>query len=449
MRQKSNLQMSLFMPISNTQIGKELEQMSRILDDTPGLLQVVYDDLVKSKRTDTGRSGLTAEQVLRSALLKQYRQLSYAELAFHLDDSTTFRRFARLEMGQYPSKSILQENIKAISEQTWEEIHRNLVGYAVKNKMEKGRKIRLDSTAIETDIHHPTDSTLLADGIRIITRWLKAGKTLAPVPAYHYSNHNRVVKKRELTILNSRKEAVRKAAYQDLLHYAEAVVGYALPAIGQLRLYHGYYLPKAQDLAAKLERAVDLLGKVIDQTRRRVIHGEKVPASEKIVSLFEDHSDIIVKGQRDTTYGHKVFLTGGASTLILDCLIESGNPADSDQYQNLLKRHEEILGRMPRQVTADGGFASKDNLVFAKENHVKDAVFAKRRGLSVLAMAKSQWVYKRLRNFRAGIEAGISTLKRAFGLTRCTWSGWAGFKQYVWSSIVSYNLLAMARIRMA
>ena len=223
MRQKRNPQMSLFMTNVSTKIGKELEQMSRILDDTPDLLQVVFDDLVKSKRADTGRQGLTAEQVLRCALLKQYRQLSYDELAFHLDDSAAFRRFARLEMGQYPCKSILQDNIKAISEPVWEDIHRLLVGYAVAHKIEKGRKVRLDSTAIETDIHHPTDSTLLADGIRIVTRWLKAGKTLSPAPDYHYSNHNRVVKKRVMTILNSRKETTRKTVYQDLLHYAEVV----------------------------------------------------------------------------------------------------------------------------------------------------------------------------------------------------------------------------------
>lgn len=449
MRQKRNPQLNLFMTVANTQIGRELEQMSRVLDDTPGLLQVIFDDLVKAKRADTGRQGLTAEQVLRCAVLKQYRQLSYEELAFHLDDSAAFRRFARLEMGKYPRKSILQENIKAISEQSWEEIHQLLIGYAVKHKIEKGRKIRIDSTAIETDIHHPTDSTLLADGIRIITRWLGAGKALSPAPSYRYSDHNRVVKKRVMTILNSRKEKIRKAAYQDLLHYAGRVVNYALPAIAELRAYQGLEFLSAQGIAAKLERAVELLDKVIDQTRRRVINGEKVPAPEKVVSFFEEHSDIIVKGQRDTTYGHKVFFTGGVSTLILDCLIEPGNPADSHRYSMLLERQQRLLGRMPRQVSADGGFASKDNLDFAKANQVKDAVFAKRRGLSVLAMAKSQWVYKRLRNFRAGIEAGISVLKRAFGLERCPWSGWAGFKQYVWSSVVSYNLLAMARTRLS
>jgi len=130
-------------------------------------------------------------------------------------------------------------------------------------------------------------------------------------------------------------------------------------------------------------------------------------------------------------------------------MIERGNPADSDRYQHLLERHAEQFGRMPRQVSADGAFASRENLAFAKGHEVNDAVFAKKRGLSVLEMAKSSWVYKMLRNFRAGIEAGISTLKRAFGLDRCTWSGWDGFKQYVWSSIVSYNLLVLARIRLA
>ena len=116
-------------------------------------------------------------------------------------------------------------------------------------------------------------------------------------------------------------------------------------------------------------RAIRILGKVIDQTDRRVFKGESVPASEKIVSFFEDHTDIIVKKRRDTEYGHKVFLSGGASTMILGCLIVRGNPADTDQYQSLLGQHKAWYGRMPRQVSADGGFASKENLAFAKRPH--------------------------------------------------------------------------------
>ena len=452
MRRKFNAQSSLFTATSNNPIARELEQISRILDETPRLLDLVYRDLVGTKRHDTGRLGLNAEQVLRCAVLKQYRQLSYEELAFHLDDSSAFRGFSRLEMGQYPCKSILQDNIKSLREETWEAIHEEIIGYARREGIETGRKIRVDSTVVETDIHHPTDSTLLLDGIRVITRWLACGKELRPQPGYVFSDHRRVAKKRTLTILNAKKEAIRKAAYRDLLAYAERVAGYAEAAIPELRSFQGSD-PRdtlaARALADRLERAVGLLGKVIDQTRRRVLNNEKVPASEKIVSFFEEHTDILVKGGRDTLYGHKVFLSGGASTLILDCLIERGNPADSDRYRPLLQRHEERFGRMPRQVAADGGFASQDNLRFAKEHQVRDAVFAKKRGLSVPEMAKSRWVYKMLRNFRAGIEAGISCLKRAFGLERCSWSGWGGFKQYVWSSIVSYNLLVMARIQLA
>jgi len=260
------------------------------------------------------------------------------------------------------------------------------------------------------------------------------------------------VKKRAMTILNARKERVRQKAYRDLLRYGGLVKQYGVVAMAELASYEGHDLTdsfKGRELARRLERAIGLLVKVMDQTERRVLKGETVPASEKVVSFFEDHTDIIVKGGRDSEYGHKVFVSGGASTMILGCLIVRGNPADSDQYPVLLEQHRQWYDKMPRQVTADGGFASRQNLIFAKGNGVKDAVFAKRRGLSVLEMAKSNWVYQKLRNFRAGIEAGISSLKRAFGLDRCVWSGWEGFKRYVWSSIVSYNLLVLARIRLA
>lgn len=451
MRQKFNPQPNLFATMARNKIAQELKQISQVLDATPTVLDLAYQDLIRSARPTTGREGMTAEQVLRCAILKQYRQLTYEELAFHLEDSDSFRGFSRLEMGQYPCKSILQENIKALREETWEAIHREIIGYAKEEKIETGRKVRIDATCVETDIHHPTDSTLLADGVRIITRWLAEGKELSPTPRYLYSDHRRVVKKRVLTILNAKKEKVRQDAYRDLLVYAGKVREYALSAIPELHNHQGRELADlfaGKVLAEKLARAVGILEKVMDQTDRRVFKGEKVPASEKVVSFFEEHTDIIVKKKRETEYGHKIFLTGGSSTMILDCLIVRGNPADSEQYEAMLERQKKQYGRMPRQVSADGGFASKNNLAFAKKHGVKDAAFAKKRGLSVLDMAKSVWVYKALRNFRAGIEAGISTLKRAFGLDRCTWKSWEGFGRYVWSSIVSYNLLVLARIKL-
>ena len=451
MRYKFNPQLNIFTTMARNQIAKELREISKVLDANPKVVELAFQDLTRSARPTTGREGMTAEQVLRCAILKQYRQLTYEELAFHLEDSDAFRSFARLDMGQYPCKSILQQNIKALREETWEAIHREIIGYAKQENIESGRKVRIDATAVETDIHHPTDSSLLADGVRIITRWLAEGKELTPTPGYKYCDHRRAVKKRVMLILNAKKETIRLCAYKDLLVYAGKVREYAVAAIPELYAHKGQDISDlfaGRVLAEQLERAIGILGKVIDQTDRRVFKNESVPASEKVVSFFEDHTDIIVKKRRETEFGHKVFLTGGVSTMILDCLILRGNPADSEQYVPMLERHRELYGRMPRQVSADGGFAAKDNLANAKKQGVKDAVFAKKRGLSVLDMAKSTWVYKMLRNFRAGIEAGISVLKRAFGLDRCTWKGWEGFGRYVWSSIVSYNLLVLARTKL-
>lgn len=202
----------------------------------------------------------------------------------------------------------------------------------------------------------------------------------------------------------------------------------------------------ARILADELEQRLSSFRNVINQTQRRVLQGERVPAAEKVVSLFECHADVIVKGGRETHYGHKVFLTGGQSGLILDCLVATGNPADATQYTTLLERQIELYGRPPRQVAADGGFASKENLANAKRLGIKDAMFAKKRGLGLLEMVKSHWVYKKLRNFRAGIAAAISRLKCRFGLDRCTWRGWVGFKQYIWSAVVSYHVLVLGRL---
>jgi len=168
-----------------------------------------------------------------------------------------------------------------------------------------------------------------------------------------------------------------------------------------------------------------------------------------VVSIFEPHTDIMVKDRRDPVFGHKICLTGGASNLILDCLIVEGNPADTDLAIPMLDRQKEIYSRYPLKVCFDGGFASKDNLKLAKARKIKDVCFAKKRGLEETEMCRSEYVYHRLRRFRAGIESGISWLKRCMGLTRCMWKGWRAFKSYVWSAIVSANLLTIARKKLA
>jgi IS5 family transposase len=451
MRKKWDEQLSIFHYLSKNRVTRELRAISEILEAHPESLEGVYKDLARSRRVDTGRDGMTAEQVLRCAILKQYRSLTYEELEFHLEDSQSFRAFAKMRTGQKPSASTLQENIKALSVESWMAVHEATLRYAESQGLEKGRKVRLDSTVVDTNVHLPTDSTLLQDGIRIITRWLAEGQELSPKPGYFFADHNRRAQKRCLEILNTTQGAVREKAYKDLLGLAGRVRGYALAAIPVLDKFVCEDPAEclwAYALAQKLEQAVGILTRVIGQTERRVLQGESVPAAEKVVSFFECHTDIIVKDRRDTHYGHKVFLTGGKSGLILDCVIERGNPSDAVLFPILIDRQERLYHRPPRQVTADGAFASQENLREAKRRGIKDVAFAKRKGLSVLEMVKSNWVYKQLKNFRAGIEASISWLKRSFGLSCCDWAGWFGFKKYIWSSLVSYNLLVLGRLKL-
>ncbi len=198
-----------------------------------------------------------------------------------------------------------------------------------------------------------------------------------------------------------------------------------------------------------MENYVELALQVVDQTDRRVFKGENVPASEKLFSLFEPHTDIIIKDRRDTFYGHKICLTGGSSNLILDCVILDGNPADSTLSDQMLDRQKDIYGRYPLKVSFDGGFASKANLESAKKRGIGEVCFSKGKGLAVEDMCRSSYVYKTMRKFRAGIESSISWLKRSFDLWRCLWKGFTSFKSYVWSGIVSANLLTIARKQLA
>jgi IS5 family transposase len=389
---------------------------------------------------------MSADQVLRSAIVKILFNFTYQELAFHLVDSQTLSWFCRIGIADKGfKKSALNKNIKAISDTTWQMINTDLLGYAKAKKIEKGRKVRIDCTCVESNVHYPTDSNLLWDAVRVLTRLMERCRSAGvKIPGFH--NHSRVAKRRMLTILNAKRNKQRKAAYADLLKTTGKVVGYAKRAVDTVKACPGADL-RVMAMSLKINHYVQLTEKVIYQTERRVMRGEKVDASEKVASIFEPHTDIIVKDRRDTHFGHKICLTGGASNLILDCLILDGNPADTDLAIPMLERQNQLYGRYPLKACFDGGFASKANLKEAKSLHVKDVCFAKKRGLKETDMCRSQYVYRSLRRFRAGIESGISWLKRCLGLTRCTWKGWDSFKSYVWSSIVAANLLTIARAK--
>jgi len=437
LRKKIQEQLPIVYPFIEHEHAREYRRIGDILDQLPMAGTLVYNDLVAhGPDVSTGRPGLSGDQVLRLLILKQMNSFSYEELAFHLADSRCYRAFCGFGIDEKsPRKSALQDNLKRVQPETLELVNRLILATALEMKVEKGRTVRVDCTVVESNIHHPTDSSLLYDCVRVLARLLERGRGQVDTM---FSNHTRRAKRRALGILNAKSDKKREPLYRDLLEVTRRTVTMAE--------HMAFALARRDaDLQADLLHYCRLAEQVISQTERRVLLGHSVPPDDKVVSIFEDHTDVIVKDRRDTYFGHKVCLTSGKSGLFLDCVIEEGNPADSELATEMIARQARLYGRPPRQVAFDGGFASKDNLYDLKIDGVKDVMFSKKRGLKVVDMVKSSYVYKRLRNFRAGIEGMISFLKRCFGVGLCTWRGFDSFKSYVWGSVVSANLLILAR----
>ncbi len=425
--------MTLWDSFSEHLISRELKAISDRLDRHPRIREWVSGDLRKPGTKETGRNGLPVDSIIRAAIVKQMMSFSYQQLAFFIEDSLSIRSFTRITVAT--GKSALQNCISKIRAETWEKINRALIRGADHDGIEKGRVTRTDSTVMESNIHKPTDSSLLYDGIRIITNILNKYSEKGLV--FPFADHTRSAKKlaRKLTFM--KKGGNRDMAYRKLLKIGRKVRDYLVAAI-DLHQDSGSWVSSALQNRKLMDR-------VIDQTQRRVFHGEAVPAREKVVSFFETHTDIIKKGNREVQYGHKLNLTTGRTGLVIDMFIEDGNPCDSKTTVRMVKRQKEIYGRPPRQVSFDGGYASKGNLQDSKDVGVKDVAFHKKKSLKQEDMTSSNWIYRKLINFRAGVEGNISALKRRYGWYRCSWKGLDRFKAYAWLSTVAYNLVTLAR----
>jgi len=260
-----------------------------------------------------------------------------------------------------------------------------------------------------------------------------------------YSEHNRRAKRRRYKINNCKKADDRRKQYRDLIRVTEWTQGYALEALSKLKDYEatgildGYL---ADELAREIAHYLALTKQVLTQTIRRVLNGEKVPAEDKVVSIFEPHTDVIEKGARETIFGHKVCVSSGKSGLILDCMVLEGNPCDTTLVEDVITRHKSSYGKAPDQLVFDGGFASIENIEKAQEHKVGDIVFPKKKGIEPSCSEKT---FKMLSNFRAGIEAGISALKRSYGFGRVLAKGWRAFKTSLLNGIAAFNLTLIAR----
>ena len=287
-----------------------------------------------------GRAGLPCEVILRCGILKHLWQSDYRELEFVLADSASARRFTRIDPLRPPKRSALQRCIRAVRAETWERINRALLGTAKDDRIETGHKVRIDSTVTETHILEPSDSQLLYDAVRVLSRLLARGREKLGPDAFPFHDHRRAAKRRKWKIPKARMKRKVKL-YRELLAVVRRTSRYA---DGALAAVEGREEPWLDDWRTQVAHYRDLAGKVVSQTVRRVLKGETVSAEEKVVSLFEFHTDIIRKGGRRVQYGHKVNLGSGASGLVFDAVVEAGNPADSSRCLPMIERHAAIYG---------------------------------------------------------------------------------------------------------
>lgn len=452
MRLFSNPQTSFCFQHTKSSGKEQWDKIAGILEDNPDISVMVWNDLSVKKdgalKKNTGAKGMTASQILRFAIVKMREGLSYRRLHDRVDDSITLREFCDVPFSEIPAFTTLQENIKKLRPATLERINDAIIRYAREKKVEDGAEIRVDASAVECNIHHPIDSEQLWDSIRVLTRILRRIETETPRLHGRFSDHTRAAKKLRYKLHNVRGEEKRKKLYKKLISLARRAAAYGRQAIEELQ--PGRCLACEDPFLAlafigELGHFIPLAESVIAQSERRVIKGETVPADEKVLSIFQEHADIIKKGQREIVYGHKVIFTGGKSNLILDCRVERGNPADTEQFIPALQRHQDRFGKAPKSVATDGGFASKENGEKARAMGVANIAFSCLKGNKLSELVKSVQVYKRLRKWRAGIEGVISATKRAFGLDRCTWSSFESFQAYVQLAVLAFNLQTLSR----
>ena len=386
----------------NEKIKKMIETLMS-LPEYDEILERICKD-ISSGNKSSGRKGMTAEQILICSIVRDVNKVSYRELEYLTSDSCMLREL--LNLGFFHKGfdyKTLQKNIKGIREDTLDFIQEQIKKYAKRNKIEEGNRIRTDGTVVATNIHAPADWRQLHDSIRVLSR----------IMTYCYEDEGV-----DIGFQNHFKSSKSK-----------------LFKINKAKI-------EKTKCAKTFTKYLELAQTVYDIAYRRIVKKESVPAKEKIVSIFEEHTDIIVKGLRDVQFGHKSTITAGASGLVLDVQIHKGNPCDSQIVPSVLERHKKFYLKSPKQMAFDGCYYSEDNVNALKKENI-EFTFSKGKNANSTSDKK---VIKKLRCFRAGIEAIISKLKRMFGLSLIKDRTLTGFTKAVKRSVIAYNLFTLANI---
>ena len=434
-----------------------LQAISDFLDDHDELVEAIRGDLQRGlKNPLTGRQGLTPQQVLRSLILMRVKNWDYRELRERIADGLTLRRFADFYSQPVPKHDAFQRAFVKVTPETMKAVNAALVQAAVAMRLEDGRKLRVDTTVVQTDIHHPTDNTLLWDVVRVVTRLVGRLGRATEQRIEGFRNRTRAARRRMQAIqrMSPKQRAVRQRnTYRELIDIAEEVVKGGRRALRQTRNIRSKD-PLRQlaigELQAEIDHYCDLGERVIDQARRRVLQGEQVPNAEKIYSIFEPHTDLIKRGKVLTPveFGHKVFLAESARGLITQYEVLDGNPSDEDHVAPSLERHTAAFGCAPQLYGCDRGFFSDENVLTCQRAGVEVISMPQRGGKKTPAREtyEKSPEFKKGQRFRAGVEGRISVLFRGRGMKRCLAEGRERFELLVGAAVLANNLLTIASL---
>jgi IS5 family transposase len=437
-----------------------MKQADKVLEDEQ-LVATVYEALARRhpKSRTRGRLGAPAEVVLRLLLLKHIRNWSYAILEREVRANLVYRHFTRVGAGKAPDAKTMGRWGLALGPEVIENLHCRLVAIARENQVVEGRKMRLDTTVVETHIHYPTDSSLLGDGVRVLTRLMKKITAIAGEAGTRLRDRSRSVKYRLLEI----GRAARSQGEQGKERFQQAY-GKLLEATGRVA---GQAKRFSQEIAAGVKRSADVFAQAaleglrkeletmlprVEQVRRQAkarVFGGDTHAEGKLVSLFEPSTEVIRKGKasKPTEFGKMVKLQEAENQIVTEFAVYPKRPSDADLVLPAIESHEKKLGRVPRLVAGDAAFYSMKNEAAAKQKGVRRVCIPNRSTKSAERKReqKKRW-FKQGQRWRTGCEGRISVVKRRHGLNRCRYKGEAGMQRWVGLGVLADNLINIGRV---
>jgi IS5 family transposase len=419
----------------------ELGLVDTILEQHPHLIAILAEDITRGQKASVfGRKDTpSVEQIVRAAIYKELKGLEYRDLEYHQSDSRICATFIKIDELRPYSFQVYHKYISKVSPDNLQRLLVEINKIAINEGLEDVERIRQDSTVVETNIHYPTNNSILWDCIKESYRLL--GHLREEINTLSYLDYSKQAKKNYYKINMIKGQDKRSELFRKQLVLFVKTINQVSNVIKKNQCC-GII---AMALIGQLEKHHEVMKLVYDMVWLKEIKGEKVPNESKIYSIYEQHTDIIVKGGREVKFGHKVDLCSGKSNLVLHCQVLRGNPSDKELFPPAVDAIVDNYNIVPRDYANDGGYASLANQIHAKGKGITNIVFNKVVG-SLQNIVNSKNIETRLKKWRSGIEAIISNIKRGYNLARCNWKGWEHFVAKVLWSIIAYNIRVMTAL---